>query len=427
MQTNTRSLSDIIDKRNKRKQEQDSSSTTNPYEVVSSPILYPERRGEKVLDTFQNLAWLLSHFNAEIKYNLMTRRTEINIPGHFMFQDDLENSALARVDYLATINGMPTKKLPEHLDTLAYLNTYHPVVECIKSKKWDGIKRVDEFIETIQAANQQLARKIIRTFMIAAVAAAHSIDGFVNEGVLVLQGKQSLGKTTWIKNLSPLKRGAVKEGAFLDPSNKDSVMQLAEYWIVELGELDSIFSKSAIGRLKSFITMQTDQVRSPYARKSMRLPRRSVYAATVNEESYLVDETGNRRWWTINVLSVNNEHGLDMQQVWAEIYEEWRNNALTYLPKDLQDEVNQSNKQFEKIDPLKEKLLDWYDWESPFRKWLTASAILEEMGYMNPHPKEATRIGKLLVEINGKPPRPSNGRMLHEVPSKILYRNSGNV
>ena len=418
MHPNDKILADIAQQRNKKNQ------TGNPYQVVSSSILYPERNGEKVLDTFRNLAWLLAHFNTEIKYNLMTRRTEITIPGHFIFKDDLENSSLARVDYLATINGMPTKKLAEHLDTLGYMNTYHPVVECIKSKKWDGIKRVDEFIETIQASNQQLARKIIRTFMIAAVAAAHSIDGFVNQGVLVLQGKQSLGKTTWIKNLSPLKTGAVKEGAFLDPSNKDSVMQLAEYWIVELGELDSIFSKSAIGRLKSFITMQTDQVRAAYARKAMRLPRRSVYAATVNEESYLIDETGNRRWWTINVLSVNNEHGLDMQQVWAEIYEEWRNDALTYLPKDLQDEVNESNKQFEKIDPLHEKLIDWYDWDCPCRKWLSASAILEEIGYSHPSSKDTQKIAKLLKYVIKVPDRILKGRALYEIPSKILYRNS---
>lgn len=419
MHANDKSLSDIAEKRKSRQ-------GSNPYQVVASPILYPERNGEKVLDTFQNLAWLLRHFKAEIRYNLMSRRTEINLPGHFIFKDDIENSSLARIDYLATINHMPTKKLSEHLDALAHLNTYHPIIESIKSKKWDGIKRADEFIDTMQASNQNLARKIIRTFMICAIEAAHSIDGFINNGVLVLQGKQNIGKTSWIRSLDPSNCGAIKEGAFLDPGNKDSIMQFAEYWIVELGELDSIFSKSAIGRLKSFITMQFDKVRAPYARKATRLPRRSVYAATVNEESYLVDDTGNRRWWTINVLSINLNHNLDMQQVWAEIYEEWCNDALTYLPEDLQNEINESNKQFEKIDPLKEKLLDWYDWNYPFKKFLSATAVLEEIGYIRPSPKDTVKMGKLLSEINGKPGKPSNGKTLHEVPSRILPRNDHN-
>jgi putative DNA primase/helicase len=397
---------------------------------VTSSLIYPEtvEKGKqiKVLDTHVNLKWLLEHFKAEIRYNLMTRRREINFSTYTIFPDDVENDALFQVNYIATINGMPTKQLDIHLDKLAFNNSYHPIAESIALKPWDGIYRLDNFINTIDAKEPELAKKIIKTWMVCAIAAAHSHDGFINNGVLVLQGAQNIGKTRWVKSLDPIDCDAIREGAFLDPTNKDSVIQLSRYWISELGELDSIFKKSEIGRLKSFITMESDDVRLPYARRSTRLARRSAYVATVNDSNFLIDDTGNRRWWTIIVKEIDLDHGLDMQQVWAETYATWKAGALTYLDSDIQSFVNESNKNHERTDPLREKLLTWYDWSNPARKWLTATAVLEEMGYTKPNRADATAMGKILTEKNGVEGKKINGIKVHEVPVYIKYRNNTN-
>jgi len=377
---------------------------SNQYRVVSSPVLYPEtveaKSGYKVLDTHENLRWLLQHFDAEIRYNLMTRRREVKLGNQFIFRDDSENSSLSRVKYLATLNGMPIKQVDLHLDYISQECAYHPIVECLEKKPWDGVKRLDDFIATITAANPELAKKIIFTWMMAAMAAAHSENGFINQGVLVLQGEQKIGKTTWVRSLDPINCGASKESTFLDPTNKDSIAQLATLWIAELGELETIFRKSEIGRLKSFITTEYDYLRLPYAPRPIRLARRTVYVATVNHANFLSDDTGNRRWWTVEVKSINLNHGLDMQQVWAEACQYWKEGAATDLDFESQAEVNINNVKHEHVESLKEQILTHYDWSSTCTRWMTSTMVLQELGYSKPNKSDTTKVGMMLRQLS---------------------------
>lgn len=386
------------------------------YRIIPSPLIYPELDDKRVLDTFENLSFLLGHFNAEIKYNLMSRHREIIIPGHELFLDDIDNSALDKVNYLATLNFMPTNRLDSHLNVLAYKNPYHPVVKFLNENNWDGVHRLHKFISTIKTENDELSHVLIKRWMIAAIAAAHSVSGFINQGVLVIQGAQGIGKTLWVKSLDPIGCNAIKEGAILDPANKDNVILLARHWIVELGELDATFNKSDIARLKSFITMQTDDVRFPYAAKSSKLPRRTAYVATVNDEKFLSDDTGNRRWWTVTAKEIDLEHKLDMGQVWAEVYVLWKNGSLPYLSKDEQITLNKENIEHEKIDPLREMLLDNYNWEGTLRRWMSSTKILEELGIKKPSRSEATKMGSLLKEFTNNNSKISRGMRMYSVP-----------
>jgi putative DNA primase/helicase len=413
-------------------------SEKNQSIVIESPAIYPETielkaKGAdglpmvKVLDTHVNLRFLLNRLNATVKYNRMTRKREIVIPAHYFFDDDLDNDALAKVEYIATINFMPTKNIDKWLDVLAGESPYHPIVDCIDSKPWDGVPRLDTFINTLTTSDPERDKKVIKIWMTAACAAAYSVKGFVQNGVLVLQGKQGEGKTSWARSLDPAQCGAVKTGALLDPKKPDSLISLSRFWLVELGELDGTFNKTDIAHLKSYITSDADDVRAPYARKETHMARRTAYLATVNDSNFLVDTTGNRRWWTIVCTKINFNHGMDMQQVWAEVKDWWQKGGLTYLPLDLQESIDLSNRDHEKIDPLKEKLLTWYDW-SPVvpRKWMTASAVLEEMHYLKPSHGETIRLGRFLAEKNGKQGKRSHGITYHEVPTKIIFRNNEN-
>lgn len=389
------------------------------YKVVTSPLLYPEveetkKGGVKVLDTYKNLEWLLSHFNAVVKFNKMTWSREIEIPGGFIYKDDDQNSALSLVDYIATLNNFPTKKLDQHLTYLSQKSAYHPMAQWIQSKPWDGVPRLDQFCQTIKT-DQLYARDVIKTWMIAGVEAAHSVDGFINQGVLVIQGRQNIGKTIWVKRLDATNHQAIKEGAFLDPAQKDSVIMMSSYWIVELGELETIFKKSEIGRLKAFVTSQFDHVRFSYARKPTKMPRRSIYVATVNDEHFLVDESGNRRWWTIRAEAIDLNHELDMQQVWAEAYHFWENGASPYLSKELQELINESNEDHERINPMEELLRKHYDFESTARRKATATDILLELGYINVDKKKATEMGMLIKKYTKQKP----SRRFHMMPFRI--------
>lgn len=390
------------------------------YKVVTSPILYPEtlelKTTVKVLDTHINLKWLLDHFHAVIRNNLMKRRWEATIPGHFIFDEDAENSAIELAEYLATINLMPVKKIGRHIKTIAEQDSYHPIVDGIAKKPWDGVPRLEEFIDTLNSPMRALAQRIVKTWMCAAVAAIFTQGGFVSHGVLVLQGKQNIGKTGWIKSLDPFNCDAVLEGANLDPSNKDDVMRVLSYWIVELGELDSTFKKD-IARLKAFITSSSDNLRNPYAYKSSHYHRRTVFAASVNTNTYLVDETGNRRWWTVPLdRPINFNHGLDIQQVWAEAYALWKGGHPTYLSREDQAEVDANNTKFEKIDSIKEKLLTHYDWSSTNTREMTTTQVMEELGYTKPSRADATHCGKLLTQLVDGRGREIKGLMRRPIP-----------
>ena len=355
----------------------------HPFILVNDTCLYPETKAKvrakdveyQVLDTYKNLQWLLSLFDAKVRNNLMKRRWEVELPGHFIFDEDRENSAIEKAKYLATINEMPTKNIGNHIKTIAEEDSYHPIVDCIKAKPWDGILRVEQFIDTLNSPMRDLTQAICKAWMCAAIASIFSPHGFISQGVLVLQGKQKLGKTSWLRALDPINCGAVLEGANLDPTNKDDKAIAGEHWIVELGELDSTFKKD-IARLKAYITSKSDDIRTPYAVKASHYYRRTVFAGSVNTDTYLVDDTGNRRWWTVPLVQrINIHHGLDMQQVWAEVYDMWSKGYPTDLSENDQFLVNQNNLRFEKLNPIREKLMTMYDWSGERCRELTATQV----------------------------------------------------
>lgn len=398
----------------------------NPYQIIKEKeTFYPDLSSHKyprVLNTSNNFKKLMDLLKITIRYNLMTREPEIKLNEKEFLRDEALNASVNFITEIAELNEMPTSRIPQLMDSMAWNNPYHPVVEFIQNNPWDGVPRVTDFVDTIKTPNKKLSRIILITWLISAMAAAHSTDGFINQGVLVLQGPQGLGKTTWIKSLDLPGCNAIKESVFLDPRDKDSVFQLASHWISELGEIDSIFTKGQIGRIKSFVTTQFDHIRTPYAKKPTKLYRRSVYAGTVNDYAFLIDETGNRRWWTVEVLSIEQDHGIDIGQMWAEIYVLWKGGLPTYLSKSTQDALNEHNKKFEKIDPLKDKLLSSYDWTTTSRRQMSTTQILEELGKPNPSRAECTRLGTLLIEINKKPPKKTMYGNLHEVPPSIVKK-----
>lgn len=137
--------------------------------------------------------------------------------------------------------------------------------------------------------------------------------GFWSKGVLVLQGLQLFGKMVWIKLLFLEEQcGLVKIGVSLDFSNKDSVLSVIGYWIVELGELDGMFCKVDIVKLKVFIFQDVDMLCCLYDWLELCYQWCMVFFVLVNLEKFLVDEIGNVWWWMVVVMDVNYQYGIDV-------------------------------------------------------------------------------------------------------------------
>ena len=291
------------------------------------PSTFPNqdtRDNGKLPATIPNLMHLLAGYGINVRYNVIGKKLEILIPGASGCPDNADNSALAQIISLATLNNIPIGQVTGYLEAIGDRNQYSPVADWITGELWDGVDRLQELYDTLDVREgfpKTLRDLLLHRWLLSAVAAALKSGGFRARGVLTLQGPQSIGKTAWISALVPdslLRDSVIKLDHHLDAGNKDSQITAICHWIVEVGELDSSFRKD-IARLKGFITSDRDKVRRPYGRTDSAYQRRTVFCATVNDPNFLVDDSGNTRWWTIPVTSINYDHGIDMQQVFAQL------------------------------------------------------------------------------------------------------------
>lgn len=399
---------------------------------------FPEVNGNgKPIATIENLEELLHRMGAIARYNVIKKDHEILIPGKAYSRDNSANATVAQVFSHCNRVGMPTGQVEQYLIEIADSNQYNPVLTWVNSMPWDGVKRWDEFCKTVTPKQVKplpdgtpLHIALIKRWMVSAIAAASSSDGISAQGMLVFQGEQNLGKTNWFKSLAPAELDVLQDGLQLRVDDKDSVKKAISFWLVEIGEIDATFRKSDIAALKSFITSNNDIMRLPYARKNSDFIRRTVFFGSVNPREFLHDETGNRRYWTIECESVNYEHGFDMQQVWAEIYHWYKvnpNHASGRPSYTLTDDefnaLNESNEEFQVIDPIEERILARLDWGSPQSKWryATTTEILIEIGIDKPTKSDVTKAGSCIRKHNNGQSNRSGKQRTLLVPSLISF------
>lgn len=319
---------------------------------------------DKPKHTIENLEILLKSYGIVVRRNEVSNKNEVSIPNVSYLEESADNAALARLTSLCKINDISdTHLLGEYCCEIGSRNGYNPISEWIKSKPWDGEKRIHKLCNTITAAkNFKNEDKdfFINKWLISVVAAMEEKNGVFSKGVLVFQGVQSLGKTSWFKKLLPDEvKKYFLEGATLDPNNKDSKATALCHAIVELGELDSTMKKD-IAAIKAFLSSNRDQFRFPYDRVDSRLPRRTIFCASVNADEFLVDNTGNSRFWSIPVEKIDYQHNIDMQQLWAEVLELYKAGEKWWLCPEGEKVLEKYNHHHVKTCPYREMIVENY-------------------------------------------------------------------
>src|SRR5690606_33974819 len=87
-----------------------------------------------------------------------------------------------------------------------------------------------------------------------------------------------------------------------DLGNKDAAMLLRGIWVQEFAEIDGL-RRADVNTLKAFCSRGVDRMRDPFDRVVSDAPRRCIFIGTANEEGYLKDGTGNRRFWPLTLAS----------------------------------------------------------------------------------------------------------------------------
>jgi len=209
---------------------------------------------------------------------------------------------------------------------------FHPVREYLGGLKWDGTKRVDEWLTRVYGCEvNDYTRSVGAMWMLSAVARAND-PGCQAEAVLILEGPQGWGKSKSLRILCKQREWFTDE--IPEMGTKAAAEQIQGAWIIELGELDAL-SRGELSAVKAYITRRDDKYRAAFGRRAIVRPRQCVFAGTVNPggEGYLRDETGNRRFWPIVVRMAPDIQWLtnNVDQLWAETMHRFKAGEQWYV------------------------------------------------------------------------------------------------
>lgn len=213
-------------------------------------------------------------------------------------------------------------------EVLARQRTFHPVGDYLSGLKWDGCKRLDTWLGVyLDAEESDYTSAVGSRFLIGAVARAME-PGCKMDYMLTLEGSQGDFKSTAAQILGGeyYCDGLGSEGKL----DRDAILAMAGYWIVELSEVDEALRHNNASRMKAFLSRQVDSYRPPYGRCTMQAKRQCVFIGTTNHDLYLRDPTGNRRFLPVRVWTkpgrVRNANSLTYvrDQLWAEAVSRYR-------------------------------------------------------------------------------------------------------
>ncbi|MBR1143689.1 VapE domain-containing protein [Bradyrhizobium sp. AUGA SZCCT0431] len=198
---------------------------------------------------------------------------------------------------------------------IARHNQFHQVRDYLSRLQWDGVERLPQMLARYFGAQQSpYIAQIGIKFMVGAVARIMR-PGCQSDHVLVLEGSQGIQKSTSFRILAG-------DDWFTDElpdlQSKDAAIQLAGKWIIEVSELSAL-KRSDVETTKKFMSRRIDRYRAPYDKIASDHPRQCLFVATTNDEGYLKDQTGNRRFWPVkcSTIDVKALHD-DRDQLWAE-------------------------------------------------------------------------------------------------------------
>lgn len=235
--------------------------------------------------------------------------------------NDSDNAALKV--YLSNKYGIysPTKTKDAIL-AVAAERSYHPIKEYLDHlPDWDGTERVETLlIDYFNATDNSYTRAVTRKMMVAAVARiVHPGTKF--DSVLILNGPQGIGKSTFFAKLAG--DWFSDSLTLTDMKDKAGPEKLQGYWILELGELAGM-RKTDVEVVKSFISRSDDKYRASYGVNVESHPRQCIIVGSTNAESgFLRDITGNRRFWPVRISGDGKRKAwqmsvYDVEQIWAE-------------------------------------------------------------------------------------------------------------
>ena len=254
-------------------------------------------------------------------------------------------------------------KLNDAIEQVSSDNAFHPIKLYLESLTWDGVPRIDTFlVDYMGAKDNAYTREAFRKMLLAAVTRIYE-PGRKFDTALVFYSEQGVGKSTLIQRLS--------KGWFNDSltnlSGKESYEAIQFAWLVELAELSAL-RKSDVEAVKNFISKREDTYRGAYARRVKTHKRQCVFFGSTNDDEFLKDATGNRRFFPVEVkrtrktrLIFEPEFDAIVDQLWAEAMEGYMLGEALTLSDEAEAIAGGTREEFTERTPIQGLIEEYLD------------------------------------------------------------------
>lgn len=254
-------------------------------------------------------------------------------------------------------------KLNDAIEQVSSDNAFHPIKLYLESLTWDGVPRIDTFlVDYMGAEDNTYTREAFRKMLLAAVTRIYE-PGRKFDTALVFYSEQGVGKSTLIQRLS--------KGWFNDSltslSGKESYEAIQFAWLVELAELSAL-RKSDVEAVKNFISKREDTYRGAYARRVKTHKRQCVFFGSTNDDEFLKDATGNRRFFPVEVkrtrktrLIFEPEFDAIVDQLWAEAMEGYMLGEALTLSDEAEAIAGGTREEFTERTPIQGLIEEYLD------------------------------------------------------------------
>ncbi|WP_095196943.1 VapE domain-containing protein [Pseudomonas sp. Irchel 3A7] len=291
----------------------------------------------------------------------------------------------------------------EAVSVVAHDHTFHPVRDYLRKLEWDRVPRLERWLtDVLGVQSSEYSAKVGKRWLISAVARVMQ-PGCKADSVMILEGGQGEGKSTAV--------GILGGEWFMDTpfvlGDKDSFQAIRGKWLVELGELDS-FNKAESTKAKQFFSASTDTYRESYGRRTNDVPRQCVFVGTTNQEEYLKDATGNRRYWPVYCNMVDLEKLREIRdQLWAEAVVCYEAGDIWWVTKDESWMFTEAQDERFVVDEWEAPILTWLE-ESQIGETATGNDILSQalkLDYGHWSKPEQMRVGAIMHRLGWRKKR----------------------
>lgn len=308
------------------------------------------------LKSERNILVALRRLGVQLSYNTFADR--MLVVGLEGFGPELNDNAVTSL--WLTIDRLfgfrPNKSyFFDVLINAALANSFHPVFDYLDNLEWDGTARLDKWLTTYGGAKDTPYTNAVGRLILVAAVRRLRVPGAKFDEMPVLEGPQGTEKSTALKTL------AVNDDWFLDDlplgaASKDMIEQMSGKWIIEIADLHT--RKGAdVNKIKAQLSRTEDRSRLAYGKLAESVKRKCVFFGTTNDEKYLSDPTGNRRFWPVLTQRFNIEAlREDRDQLWAEAVAAERGGEGIRMNHELWAEAAQEQVQRVVVDPWVEHL-----------------------------------------------------------------------